>query len=55
MSLVFTVLARFRGLLYSLAKLMGDYNSGKQGKVGKRVGRRVAGKTTGKAMRKSFK
>ena len=48
-------MARFRGLLYSLAKLMGDYNSGKQGKVGKLVGRRVAGKTTGKAMRKSFK
>jgi len=48
-------MAVFRGLLYSLAKLMGDYNSGKQGKVGKRVGRRVAGKTTGKAMRKLFK
>jgi len=41
--------------LYSLAKLMGDIISGKQGKVGKRVGRRVAGKTTGKAIRKFFK
>ena len=48
-------MAGFRGFLYSLAKLTGDCNSGKQGKVGKRVGRRVAGKTTGKAMRKSFK
>ena len=48
-------MARFRGLLYSLAKLTGDYNSGKQDKVGKHVGRRVAGKTTGKAMRNLFK
>ncbi|MDP6498040.1 MAG: hypothetical protein QF925_09440 [Dehalococcoidia bacterium] len=37
--------------MYTLAKLMGDYNAVKKGKVGKRVGRRVAGKATGKAMR----
>ena len=43
-------MAGFRGLLYTLAKLMGDYNAVKKGKVGKRVGRRVAGKATGKAM-----
>ena len=48
-------MAGFRGFLYSLAKLMGDYNAVKKGKVGKRVGRRVAGKATGKAMRKLFK
>ena len=35
-----------------LAKLMGDYNAVKKGKIGQRVGRRVAGKATGKAMRK---
>ena len=45
-------MAGFRGLLYTSAKLMGDYNAVKKGKVGKRVGRRVAGKATGKAMRK---
>ena len=43
-------MAGFRGLLYTLAKLMGDYNEVKKGKVGKRVGRRVAGKATGNAM-----
>ena len=48
-------MAGFRALLYSLAKLMGDYNAVKKGKVGKRVGRRVAGKAAGKAMRKLFK
>ena len=48
-------MAGFRGLLYTLAKLRGDYNAVKKGKVGKRAGRRVAGKATGKAMRKLFK
>jgi len=43
-------MAGIRGLLYTLAKLMGDHNAVKKGKVGKRVGRRVAGKATGKAM-----
>ncbi len=38
-----------------MAKLMGDYNAVKRGKVGKRVGCRAAGKATGKAMRKLFK
>ncbi len=41
-----------RSLLYTLAKLMGDVNAVKKGKVGKRVQRRVAGKATGRAMRK---
>ena len=27
-------MAGFRGLLYTLAKLMGDYNAAKKGKVG---------------------
>ena len=48
-------MAGFRRLLYTLAKLMGDYNAVKKGKVGKRAGRRAAGKVTGKAMRKLFK
>ena len=48
-------MAGFGELLSTLAKLMGDYNAVKKGKVGKRVGRRAAGKATGKAMRKLFK
>ena len=48
-------MAGFRGFLYTLAKLMGDYNAVKKGKVCKRVGRRLGGKATGKAMRKLFK
>ena len=41
--------------MYTLAKLMGDYNAVKKGKVGKRVGRRIAGRATGKSMQKLFK
>jgi hypothetical protein len=36
-----------RGLLYTLARLMGDVSAVKKGTVGKRVGRRVVGKATG--------
>jgi len=45
----------FRSLLYTLAKILGDVNAVKKGKVSKRVGRRLTGRLTGKAMRKLFK
>jgi hypothetical protein len=48
-------MAGIRALLYTLAKLMGDYNAVKKGKVGRRMVRRIAGKATGRAMRKLFK
>ena len=48
-------MAGFRSLLYWLAKMMGDYNAVKKGKVGRRVGRRAAGKVSGRAMNKLFK
>ena len=44
-----------RSLLYLLARLLGDWNAVKRGRVGKRVGRRVAGKVTGKLMRRLFR
>jgi len=47
-----------RGLLYKLAKLLGDLSaasSNKPGKVTKRVTRRIAGKATGRVFRKIFK
>ncbi len=44
-----------RGLLYTIARLMGDVNAVKKGKVGKRVGRRAAGKLTGRGLGKLFK
>ncbi len=37
------------------ARIMGDVNAVKKGKVGKRVARRVAGKVTGRGLGKLFK
>jgi hypothetical protein len=47
-----------RGLLYKVARLLGDVqavSSGSSKKMTKRVGRRVTGRAAGKAMRKLFK
>jgi len=44
-----------RSALYTIAKLMGDVNAVKKGKVGKRVARRAAGKVTGRSLGKLFK
>jgi len=44
-----------RGWLYKLAKLLGDVNAVKKGKVGKRIARRAAGKAAGKGFGKIFK
>ena len=47
-----------RGVLYQIAKLLGDVSaitSGSPKKMVKRAGRRTVGKATGRAMRKLFK
>lgn len=47
-----------RGLLYKIARLLGDFqaiSSGSTNKMTKRVGRRVTGRAAGKTMRKLFK
>lgn len=44
-----------RSALYTIARLMGDVNAVKKGKVGKRVARRAAGKATGRTLRKLLK
>ena len=44
-----------RSFLYLLARLLGDVNAVKKGRVGKRIGRRIAGRITGKGLRKLFK
>jgi len=44
-----------RSFLYWLARLLGDVNAVKRGKVGRRIGRRVAGKATGRLLGKLFK
>ena len=44
-----------RSLLYLIAKLLGDINAVRKGKVARRAGRRVAGKLTGRFLGKLFK
>lgn len=44
-----------RSWLYWLAKILGDVNAVKKGKVGKRIARRAAGKATGRGLRRLFK
>jgi len=44
-----------RGLLYGIARILGDISAVNKGKVGRRVGRRAAGKATGKGLGKLFK
>jgi len=48
-------ISSFRSLLYTTAKLLGDVNAVRKGKVGERICRRAAGKVTGKLLGKLFK
>jgi hypothetical protein len=44
-----------RSWLYLMARLLGDVNAVKKGRVGRRAGRRIAGKYTGRGLGKLFK
>ncbi|MDQ4143922.1 MAG: hypothetical protein M3198_09310 [Actinomycetota bacterium] len=44
-----------RSWLYRIARLMGDAQAVKRGRVGRRIGRRVAGRATGKLLGKLFR
>jgi len=44
-----------RGLLYKSARMLGDVNAVKRGRVGRRVARRATGKGIGRMLRKLFK
>ncbi len=45
----------FRGFLYWLARLLGDVNAVRRGKVGWRIARRVAGKVTARGLWRLFR
>ncbi|MEC3631520.1 hypothetical protein [Bacillus velezensis] len=44
-----------RGLLYKIARILGDVQAAKNGTLGKRIARRAVGKATNKMMRNLFK
>lgn len=45
-------ISKIRAALYKTAKVLGDIDAVKEGKVGKRGERRLAGKLTGKLLKK---
>jgi hypothetical protein len=47
--------ARTRSALYRWARLLGDYQAVKKGRVGKRLARRYAGKVTGRGFGRLFR
>ena len=44
-----------RGMLYKLARLLGDASAAKRGTVGKRIARRAVGRATGRAIGRLFR
>lgn len=48
-------MSSLRSSLYTLARLMGDINAVKKGRVGRRIGRRIAGRVTGKTLGRLFR
>lgn len=45
----------FRSMLYRLAKLLGDVQAVRRGRVGRRIGRRLSGKATGRLLGRIFR
>lgn len=45
----------FRNFLYVLARILGDVQAVRKGRVGRRITRRVAGRATGKVFRRIFR
>jgi len=48
-------ITKTRGLLYLIARALGDVNAVQKGTVGKRLARRAAGKLTGRGLGKLFR
>jgi hypothetical protein len=48
-------IGRTRGVLYLVARLLGDVQAVKKGRVGRRVGRRVVGRVTGRGIGRLFR
>ncbi len=44
-----------RSLLYLVARLLGDVNAVRRGRIGQRIVRRLAGRATGRALRRMLR
>jgi hypothetical protein len=48
-------LGRFRSLLYALARLLGDVQAARRGRVGERIARRGVGRALGRLLGRLFR
>jgi hypothetical protein len=48
-------IGKTRGSLYRLARILGDVQAVRKGRVGKRIGRRVVGRHVGRGMGRLFR
>lgn len=48
-------IAGTRGLLYTLARILGDVQAARTGRVGRRIVRRIAGRAAGRGLGKLFR
>lgn len=48
-------ISKTRGLLYRIARWLGDYQAARKGRIGRRLARRMTGRATGRALRKLFR
>ncbi|MBM4436660.1 MAG: hypothetical protein FJ029_05380 [Actinobacteria bacterium] len=48
-------LSRVRGWLYLWARLLGDVQAARRGRIGRRIARRAVGRLTGRALRRLFR
>lgn len=46
---------RTRSVLYLIARLLGDVQAVRTGRIGRRVGRRIAGRITGRGLGRLFR
>lgn len=44
-----------RSILYMVARLLGDVQAVRKGRIGRRIGRRLAGKLTGRMLGRIFR
>lgn len=50
-----SAISQTRGILYGLAKFLGDISAVQKGTTGRRIARRTTGKATGRALGKLFR
>lgn len=48
-------MANVRAILYCAARIMGDVNAVRRGRIGKRIVRRIVGRAVGKGLRRLIK